>query len=122
VRVDGEELLSSAATTILAWRTIPRLIDAACHGAREFGVGAGASHLVTGHTARAPRTGNRAGGVHRLAGGLAFLHRLTWPTSARLPALLGHGDEIFADKLNHASLNDAAVLSRARLARYPTAT
>ena len=33
--------------------------------------------------------------------------------------MVGHGDAVFTDRLNHASLNDAALLSRAKLTRYP---
>jgi 8-amino-7-oxononanoate synthase len=36
-----------------------------------------------------------------------------------MPALVGRGDAIFADKVNHASLVDGALLSRAELIRYP---
>ena len=41
-----------------------------------------------------------------------------WRTLGAATALLGHGDAIFCDKLNHASLNDAALLSRAKFSRY----
>lgn len=118
VRVDGEELLSFCSNDYLGLANHLALIEAACRGAREFGVGSGASHLVTGHTAA----------HHELE--LALAQFVDAPAALLLStgymanlgivtALVGRNGEIFADKLNHASLNDAAVLSRARLRRYP---
>jgi 8-amino-7-oxononanoate synthase len=121
VDVDGRTLLSFASNDYLGFANRRELVDAACDGARAFGAGAGASHLVVGHQAAhealerelasfvAPCDGARA--LLFSSGYLANLAILT--------ALAGRGDTIVADRLNHASLTDGALLSRAALVRYP---
>ncbi|HNN45280.1 MAG TPA: 8-amino-7-oxononanoate synthase, partial [Azospira sp.] len=84
----------------------------------HWGVGSGASHLVSGHLLP-HETAEQA-----LAAYVHFPAALTFSTGymanlAVAPALVGRGDAIFADKLNHASLIDAAQLSRAEHVRYP---
>lgn len=118
VRVDGRDYLAFAANDYLGLAAHPALVDAACRGAARYGVGSGASHLITGHSQA----------HHRLEALLAeFLglpRALLFSTGYManlgvVTALVGRGDVIFADRLNHASLNDAAVLSRAELVRFP---
>lgn len=118
VVVDGRECLSFCSNDYLCLASHPALIEAAQSAAARYGVGAGASHLVSGHsvlhheleTALAAFTGLPAALLFS-TGYMANLGIVT--------ALAGRDDEIFADKLNHASLNDAALLSRARFTRYP---
>ena len=115
---NGREYLSFCSNDYLGLASHPALIAAAQQAAAQYGVGAGASHLVSGHgaahhqleAALAAFTGQPAALLFS-TGYMANLGIVT--------ALLGRDDEIFADKLNHASLNDAALLSRARLTRYP---
>src|ERR1700761_2766712 len=49
IEVDGRELLAFASNDYLGLAADPALIDAACAGARRWGVGSGASHLISGH-------------------------------------------------------------------------
>ncbi len=117
VSIDGRESISFASNDYLGLAADPRVIEAACSGAARYGVGAGASHLLYGH-----------GRVHdaleeALAAFVGYPRALLFSTGYManigvITALCGRDDEIFADKLNHASLNDAAVLSRARFRRY----
>jgi len=117
VTVDGQNYLAFCSNDYLGLAAHPALIEAACQGAAQYGVGAGASHLILGHTAAhhqletelAQFTGQDAALLFS-TGYMANLGIVT--------ALMGRNDLILADKLNHASLNDAAQLSRARLARY----
>ncbi|MEZ0238131.1 MAG: 8-amino-7-oxononanoate synthase [Methylophilaceae bacterium] len=115
---DGEDMLSFCSNDYLGLASHPALIAAVQQVAQEVGVGGGASHLITGH--------------HRLHHELeeALAHFVGMPRAlffstgymanlGVISALAGRGDAIFADRLNHASLNDAAVLSRADLHRYP---
>lgn len=114
---DGNEFLAFASNDYLGLANAPELIAAATGAARRWGVGAGASHLVSGHTvahealeqALATFTGFEAA----LGFSTGYLANL-----AVMPALLGRGDAIFADRLNHASLIDGARLARADLLRY----
>ena len=117
VTVDGQGYLAFCSNDYLGFAAHPALIEAARQGAAQYGVGAGASHLILGHTAAhhqletelAQFTGQDAALLFS-TGYMANLGIVT--------ALMGRNDLVLADKLNHASLNDAAQLARARLARY----
>lgn len=117
VKVDGRDYLAFCSNDYLGLAAHPQLIDAACSGAAQYGVGAGASHLIVGHSAA----------HHQLEQALAqFLElpqALLFSTGYManlgiVSALLGRNDVVLADKLNHASLNDAALLARAQFVRY----
>src|SRR5262249_24360891 len=95
----------------------PALIEAASRGAHDYGVGAGASHLVLGH-ARPHEQLEQALAAHvRLPRALLFSTGYM-ANLGGVTALLGRGDAVFADRLNHASLNDACLLARAAFRRY----
>jgi 8-amino-7-oxononanoate synthase len=116
-RVDGRELISFCSNDYLGLANEPALIEAACAGARTWGVGSGASHLVSGH--QAPHEALE----QKLAAFTGFPRALLFSTGYManlgiVPALVGRGDAIFADKLNHASLIDAVQLARADSQRY----
>lgn len=118
--IDGRELISFCSNDYLGLANEPALIEAAADGARQWGVGSGASHLVSGHLT--PHEQLEA----RLAAFTGFADALLFSTGYManlgiVPALVGRGDAVFADKLNHASLIDAVQLSRADHERYPHA-
>ena len=117
VRVDGGELLAFCSNDYLGLANHPEVIQAMRDGAAQWGVGGGASHLVIGHST--PH--------HQLEGALAeFTGRpraLLFSTGymanlAAVTALVGQGDTVLEDRLNHASLLDAGLLSGARFSRY----
>jgi 8-amino-7-oxononanoate synthase len=115
--IDGKTYLSFASNDYLGLANHPRLVEAASEGVRRWGVGSGASPLVTGHftvhdeaeAALAAFVGCSAA----LLFGSGYAANL-----AVLGSLLGRGDAVFADRLNHASLNDGCLLSRARFCRF----
>ncbi|MFH1495917.1 MAG: 8-amino-7-oxononanoate synthase [Pseudomonadota bacterium] len=117
VRVDGADLLSFCSNDYLGLANHPALIEAACRGAQQFGVGAGASHLVTGHTLAHHQLEQELAAFSGCTAALLFSTGYMANLGV-VTALLGRNDAIFADKLNHASLNDAALLSRASFTRY----
>src|SRR5206468_969436 len=120
-RVDGREMLHFGSNDYLALAQDPRLVEAAREGAARYGVGAGASHLISGHFephASIERELGRWIAPCRDARALLFSSGYL-ANLAIVTALAGRGDAVFADRLNHACLNDAALLSRADFVRYP---
>ena len=117
-RVDSRELISFCSNDYLGLASELALIEAACAGARQWGVGSGASHLVSGHLTPHEML------EQRLAAFVVFPRALLFSTGymanlGLIAALVGRDDAVFADKLNHASLIDAVQLSRAHSQRYP---
>ncbi len=115
--VDGKKVISFCSNDYLGLANHPDVVAAFKKAADEFGVGSGASQLITGHTRI----------HHELETQLAeFLGRervLLFSTGYManlgvVSAITDRHDEIFEDKINHASLIDAAMLSRADLTRY----
>ena len=114
---DGQRLLSFSSNDYLGLSNHTDLISALQHGVTESGVGAGASHLITGHHQFHHDAEQALAGFVDLPASLLFSSGYMANIGV-VTALLGRNDAIFADKLNHASLNDAAVLARAKLNRY----
>ena len=117
LRVAGREVLSFASNDYLGLANDARLVAAAQQGAERYGVGSGASHLLSGHgEAHAlleTRLAQFVGMQSALFFGSGYL-----ANQGILTALAMRDCTIFADKLNHACLNDGAVLSRADFKRY----
>ena len=118
VHVAGRELVSFASNDYLGLAADPRIIAAAQEGAARYGVGAGASHLLCGHLTIHDELESALAEFVGLPRALVFSAGYM-ANIAIVTALCGRDAEIFADKLNHASLNDAMRLSRARFRRYP---
>ncbi len=118
VVIDGKEYLSFCSNDYLGLATHPELSHAMRDCISGWGVGAGASHLLGGHSEPHEEL------EQALAGFMGTERALLFSTGymanlAVLSSLAGRGDVIHQDKLNHASLIDGAILSRANLRRYP---
>jgi 8-amino-7-oxononanoate synthase len=117
LNVEGQSLLAFCNNDYLGLAQHPAL-KAAVHAAVEaYGVGAGASPMVSGHSAA------NAALEHELAEAVQLPHALYfyagYATNASIvPALVGAGDAVFSDALNHACLIDGARLSRATVHRF----
>lgn len=117
VVIDGQPMLAFCSNDYLGLANHPEVIAALRAGAERWGVGGGASHLVNGHCgphhdlelALAEFTG-RPRALLFSTGYMANLGTVT--------ALVGKGDSVLEDRLNHASLLDAGLLSGARFSRY----
>jgi len=120
VTVDGRELVAFASNDYLGLAADPAVVAAAREAPAIWGVGAGASHLVCGHFAPHEALERElAAFVQPCAGARALLFSTGYLASlAILSALAGRTDAVFADRLNHACLNDGALLARARFIRY----
>jgi len=115
--VDGKPYLSFCSNDYLGLANHPQLIAALQQGAAQYGVGAGAAHLVSGHIAAHHRLEQELAAFAGKPAALLFSTGYMANLGA-VQALVGKDDTVFADKLNHASLNDAMLLSRAAVKRY----
>jgi 8-amino-7-oxononanoate synthase len=115
--VDGRSLLAFCSNDYLGLSTHPDLVQAACAGAQAFGVGAGGSPLVSGHSAANAALEVALAKFVGLPRALYFYAGFATNVGI-VPALVGAGDAIFSDALNHACLIDGARLSRAQIHRY----
>ncbi|VAX05270.1 8-amino-7-oxononanoate synthase [hydrothermal vent metagenome] len=115
--VDGCPLLSFCSNDYLGLASHPDVIAAMQHGAEQYGVGSGAAHLVIGHStahhALEEELADFTGRSRALLFSTGYMANL-----GVIAALLGRSDRVFEDRLNHASLIDGGILSRARLKRY----
>ena len=117
LEVDGERLLGFCSNDYLGLASHPDLVAAACAGAQAFGVGAGASPLVSGHSAANAALEQQLAAFVGLPRALYFYAGYAANTGI-IPALVGAGDAVFSDALNHACLIDGARLSGAVIHRY----
>lgn len=117
VSIDGRDYLAFASNDYLGLANHPALVAAARDGALRWGVGGGASHLVAGHSAAHAALEQALADWLRLPAALLFSSGYQ-ANLAVITALVGRGDAVFADRLNHASLNDACLLSRAEFKRF----
>ena len=117
VVVDGRECLSFCSNDYLGLANHPEVVAAMCRGAEKWGAGSGASHLISGHTAvhhaLEQELADFVGRERALLFSTGYMANLGVVT-----ALCGRADIVLEDRLNHASLLDAARLSRARVRRY----
>lgn len=116
--VDGQPLLAFCSNDYLGLAAHPALVEAVCAGAREFGVGSGASPLVSGHSAANAELERALAVFVGLPRALYFYAGYA-TNFGIVPALVGEGDALHSDALNHACLIDGARLSRAAVHRYP---
>ncbi len=115
--VDGRRVVSFCGNDYLGLAAHPALRAAATRAIERYGVGSGASHLVNGHHRLHDECERRlaefCGRDRALLFGSGYAANLSIAA-----ALLGRHDQLFEDRLNHASLIDGARLSRAQVLRY----
>ncbi len=117
VELGGRRLVNLCSNDYLALAADPRLRRAAADAAEREGAGSGASRLVAGdlpvHGALERALAAHAGTEAALLFGSGYHANAGVP-----PALVGRDDAVFSDVLNHASILDGCLLSRAELVRY----
>ena len=102
----------------LGFATSPRLAEAAINAISEYGVGSGASRLISGNNPEHLALEGELAEYFEAEYALTFASGYAANVGI-IPALVGRGDAIFADTLNHASLIDGCRLSRADVHVYP---
>ena len=118
--VDGVSLLAFCSNDYLGLAQDPLLRQAVHAAVDVYGVGSGASPMVSGHSAANAALESELAEAVGLPRALYFY--AGYATNASIvPALVGEGDALFSDALNHACLIDGARLSKATVSRYPHA-
>ena len=117
VRIEGRDLLNFCANNYLGLANHPRIRAAAARGIEEFGVGPGAVRSIAGTTLLHVRLEERLATFKNAEACVTFQSGFA-ANLATIPALVGPGDLIFSDELNHASIIDGCRLSRATVVRY----
>lgn len=117
VRIDGREVLLFASNDYLGLARHPDVVAAAVHATQVYGAGAGAARLVSGslppHQQLEEALAQFKGAESALTFGSGYLANI-----GAIPALIGRGGLILADRLCHASLVDGCRLSGADFRVY----
>ncbi len=116
--IDGRNILTFCSNDYLGLANHPLVIKAFQQAANEFGVGAGAAHLVQGHTRLHQALEERLAVFTQRDRALLFSTGYMANLGV-VNALVERHDTVYQDRLNHASLIDAGLLSGAKLIRYP---
>ncbi|WP_297791736.1 8-amino-7-oxononanoate synthase [uncultured Marinobacter sp.] len=115
---DGQSLLSFCSNDYLGLANHPANLEALVNALPQTGLGGAASHLICGHHDAHHRLEERLAAFTQRSAAL-FFSTGYMANMGVISALAGRGDTIFSDRLNHASIIDGCILSRAKVRRYP---
>ncbi len=115
--VDGRRVLNFCANNYLGLANHPRLREAAKRAIDEYGVGPGAVRTIAGTMTLHVQLERRLAEFKGVEAAITFQSGFN-ANLATIPALVGRGDVIFSDRLNHASIIDGCRLSRAEIVTY----
>jgi len=117
VTVDGKRVLNFCSNNYLGLANHPRMKEAAKKAIDDLGVGPGAVRSIAGTMSIHLELEKRLAEFKQVEGAVSFQSGFS-ANLAVIPALVGQGDIIFSDELNHASIIDGSRLSRAKIVRY----
>jgi len=119
VQVDGKSYLAFCSNDYLGLANNPQVVEAFRQATHEYGVGSGASHLIYGHShhhhALEEELAEFTGRPRALLFSTGYMANI-----GTIGALVGKGDEVFEDRLNHASLLDGGFYCKGEFQRYRT--
>ena len=117
LQIDGRTVINFCSNDYLGLANHPAVVGAFKAAADQYGVGSGSAHLICGHStahhALEEELAAFTGRDRALLFSTGYMANL-----GVMSALLGRGDAVFEDRLNHASLLDGGLLSGARFKRY----
>ncbi|MRI31714.1 8-amino-7-oxononanoate synthase [Endozoicomonas sp. OPT23] len=117
VTVDGKRYLAFCSNDYLGLASHPEVSNSIASATQDYGTGGGASHLVVGHSRAHHQLEEELAEFTGRERVLLFSNGYMANLGV-ISALLGKEDAVFQDRLNHASLLDAGLLSGARFQRY----
>lgn len=117
MQLDGRQVVNFCSNDYLGLANHPEVIAAFKRGVDQYGVGSGSAHLICGHShahhALEDELAAFTGRERALLFSTGYMANL-----GAISALVGRGDSVLEDRLNHASLLDGGLLSGARFQRY----
>ncbi|MEY4209856.1 MAG: 8-amino-7-oxononanoate synthase [Pseudomonadota bacterium] len=117
MQLDGRQVVNFCSNDYLGLANHPEVIAAFKRGVDQYGVGSGSAHLICGHShahhALEDELAAFTGRQRALLFSTGYMANL-----GAISALVGRGDSVLEDRLNHASLLDGGLLSGARFQRY----
>jgi len=117
LKVDGKSVLNFSSNNYLGLANDPRLIDAARKAMEHYGIGPAAVRSIAGTMDIHLELEKKLAAFKGVEAAVTFQSGFN-ANLATIPALVGKGDVIFSDELNHASIIDGARLSRADIVRF----
>lgn len=118
ILLDGQEVLNFSSNNYLGLANHPALQAAARNAMERYGCGSGASRLISGNTTLHQELEEQLAQLKGSETALVFNSGFQANLGV-LPTLVGDGDVVFSDSLNHASIIDGCRLSRAKIEIYP---
>ncbi len=115
--VDGRRVLNFCSNNYLGLANHPRLVQAAQEAIEKYGVGPAAVRTIAGTMDLHVELERRLAAFKGVEAAITFQSGFN-ANLGTIPALVGRGDVIFSDELNHASIIDGSRLSRAQIVRY----
>jgi glycine C-acetyltransferase len=115
--VDGQRVLNFCSNNYLGLANHPRIAEAAKSAIAQYGVGPAAVRSIAGTMDLHINLEERLAAFKGVDAAITFQSGFNANTGC-IPALVGKGDVIFSDELNHASIIDGSRLSRAQIVRY----
>jgi len=116
--IAGKDILLLCSNNYLGLADHPALKKASIEAINRYGSGSGASRLVSGNIELHELLEKRIAAFKGTEAAILFNSGYSANLGV-IQAVVGRGDTIYSDRLNHASIVDGALLSRARLIRYP---
>jgi len=118
VAINGNDAILLCSNNYLGLTDHPALKNASINAVSQYGTGSGASRLVSGNLSLHGQLEKLIANFKGTEAAILFNSGYS-ANIGTIQAVVGRGDTIYSDRLNHASIVDGAILSRARLVRYP---
>ncbi|HEY7727416.1 MAG TPA: glycine C-acetyltransferase [Candidatus Eisenbacteria bacterium] len=117
-RFDGRDVINLSSNNYLGLTTHPKLREAALRAVKELGVGSGSVRTIAGTMELHMQLERRIAEFKKTEAAVVFQSGFA-ANAGTVAAILGKGDLILSDELNHASIIDGARLSRADIRVFP---
>jgi 8-amino-7-oxononanoate synthase len=117
LRIEGKKLMNLASNNYMGYAGDERLKKAMIASIQTYGAGATASRLIVGNHPLYEETESELLSWKNAEAGIIVNSGYTANVSI-ISSLAGRGDYVYSDKLNHASIVDGTILSRAKFMRY----